>query len=63
VANPAAMLLSAALMLEHGLDLQEEARLLSTAVDTAIDLAPTPDLGGNATTHDVVAAVLVGLGR
>jgi 3-isopropylmalate dehydrogenase len=63
VANPAAMLLSAALMLEHGLDLQEEARRLSTAVDTAIDLAPTPDLGGNATTHDVVAAVLVGLGR
>jgi 3-isopropylmalate dehydrogenase len=63
VANPAAMLRSAALMLEHGLDLQEEARRLSTAVDTAIDLAPTPDLGGNATTRDVVAAVLVGLGR
>jgi 3-isopropylmalate dehydrogenase len=63
VANPAAMLRSAALMLEHGLDLQEEARRLSTAVDTAIDLAPTPDLGGTATTRDVVAAVLVGLGR
>ena len=63
VANPAAMLRSAALMLEHGLGLPREARRLSAAVDTAIELAPTPDLGGNATTRDVVAAVLVALGR
>jgi len=63
IANPAAMLRSAALMLEHGLGLPAEAKRLSAAVDTAIDLAPTPDLGGNATTGDVVAAVLVGLRR
>ncbi|MGE5274448.1 MAG: 3-isopropylmalate dehydrogenase [Verrucomicrobiota bacterium] len=63
VANPAAMLRSATLMLEHGLGLPAEAERLSRAVDTAIDLAPTPDLGGNATTRDVVAAVLAGLGR
>jgi 3-isopropylmalate dehydrogenase len=63
VANPAAMLRSAALMLEHGLGRADEARRLSTALDRAIDLAPTPDLGGNATTRDVVAAVLVALER
>jgi 3-isopropylmalate dehydrogenase len=63
VANPAAMIRSAALMLEHGLGLPVEAKRLSTAVDTAIDLAPTQDLGGEATTRDMVAAVLVGLGR
>src|SRR5207247_8661026 len=40
-ANPAAMLRSAALMLEHGLALPAEARRLSTAVDTALDPAPT----------------------
>ena len=50
VANPAAMLRSAALMLEHGLGLPAEAPRLSAAVDEAIDLAPTPDLGGSATT-------------
>jgi len=63
IANPAAMLRSAALMLEHGLGLPAEAKRLSAAVDTAIALAPTPDLGGNATTRDVVAAVLAGLRR
>jgi 3-isopropylmalate dehydrogenase len=62
-ANPAAMLRSVALMLEQGLGRSEQARQLSAAVDRAIDLAPTPDLGGNATTKDMVAAVLVGLGR
>jgi 3-isopropylmalate dehydrogenase len=63
VANPAAMLRSAALMLEHGLGLPAEAQRLSAAVDSAIDLAPTRDLGGNATTRDMVAAVLVALER
>jgi 3-isopropylmalate dehydrogenase len=62
-ANPAAMLRSAALMLEHGLGRPSEANRLTKAVDEAIDLAPTPDLGGNATTSDVVEAVLVGLER
>jgi 3-isopropylmalate dehydrogenase len=63
IANPAAMLRSTALMLEHGLGRPAEARRLSTAVDRAMDLAPTPDLGGNATTGEMTAAVLVGLGR
>jgi len=63
IANPAAMLRSAALMLEHGLGRPDEARRLSAAVDTALEQAPTPDLGGNATTRDVTAAVLVALER
>ncbi len=41
IANPAAMLRSAVLMLEHGLDRPEEARLLDEAVDAA--LRETPD--------------------
>jgi 3-isopropylmalate dehydrogenase len=63
IANPAAMLYSAALMLEHGLGRPDEARRLSKAVDRALDLAPTHDLGGNATTRDASAAVLVELER
>ncbi len=63
IANPAAMLRSAALMLEHALGRPAAARRLSAAVDTALDQAPTPDLGGNATTGDVTAAVLVALER
>jgi 3-isopropylmalate dehydrogenase len=62
-ANPAAMLRSAALMLEHGLGRATEANQLTKAVDDAIELAPTPDLGGTATTGDVVAAVLAGVER
>ena len=63
IANPAAMLRSAALMLEHGLGRPDEARRLDAAVDEAIGNAPTPDLGGSATTGDVTAAVLDGLRR
>jgi 3-isopropylmalate dehydrogenase len=63
IANPAAMLRSAALMLEHGLGRPDEARRLTAAVDAALDLAPTPDLGGTATTRDVTAAVLTALER
>lgn len=63
VANPAAMLRSVALMLEHGLDRAGEARRLDAAVDRALERAPTPDLGGTATTADAVSAVLDELGR
>ena len=63
IANPAAMLRSAALMLEHGLDRPDEAHRLEAAVDRALERAPTPDLGGTATTADAVAAVLDELGR
>ena len=61
IANPAAMLRSAALMLAHGLDRPEEAARLEAAVDQALAGAPTPDLGGAATTSDFVDAVLAGI--
>ena len=58
VANPAAMLRSAALMLAYGLDEPEQARRLDAAVDTALLTSPTPDLGGTATTAELTDAVL-----
>jgi 3-isopropylmalate dehydrogenase len=61
-ANPAAMLRSAALMLAHGLDEPAAAARLEAAVDTALVAAPTPDLGGRATTSEFVEAVLRDLG-
>jgi len=57
-ANPAAMLRSTALLLEHALSMPEEARRLEQAVDRAICERPTPDLGGSATTTEFGAAVL-----
>jgi len=63
VANPAAMLRSTALMLEHGLGRPEPARRLDAAVDAALTRAQTPDVGGSATTADVTAAVLAELRR
>src|SRR5207344_693562 len=53
VANPAAMLRSAALMLTHGLAEPGEAARLESAVDAALAMTPTPDIGGSATTDDV----------
>jgi 3-isopropylmalate dehydrogenase len=58
IANPAAMLRSTALMLEHGLGRPEEARALAAAVEVALAQAPTPDLGGTATTAEFGDAVL-----
>ncbi len=58
IANPAAMLRSLALLLAHGLDRPREATVLDRAVDVALAEAPTPDLGGNATTAEVGDAVL-----
>jgi 3-isopropylmalate dehydrogenase len=58
IANPAAMLRSTALMLEHGLGKPEEARRLEAAVDEALGSTPTPDLGGSATTSEFGEAVL-----
>jgi 3-isopropylmalate dehydrogenase len=57
-ANPAAMLRSLALFLDHGLGESELARGVETAVTVAIDQAPTPDLGGTGTTQDFADAVL-----
>jgi 3-isopropylmalate dehydrogenase len=62
-ANPAAMLRSVALMLEHGLGRPEQAKQLDAAVDDALTRATTPDLGGTARTADVTAAVLEALAR
>jgi 3-isopropylmalate dehydrogenase len=58
IANPAAMLRSAALMLAHGLDEPAEAARLEAAVDAALATTPTPDVGGDATTADFTDAVL-----
>jgi 3-isopropylmalate dehydrogenase len=52
------MIRSAALMLEHGLGREAEARLLDDAVSAALTAAPTPDLGGTATTSDFGDAVV-----
>jgi len=58
IANPAAMLRSAALMLAHGLGEPEQAQRLEAAVDAALAASPTPDLGGTATTAELTDAVL-----
>ncbi len=58
VANPTAMLLSTALLLEHGLGRPDDAQRLREAVAQALVEAPTPDLGGTATTSELGDAVL-----
>ncbi len=59
IANPLAMILSAALMLRHGFGLESEATQVELAVEAALDDGlRTADLGGSATTADAVDAVL-----
>jgi len=59
VANPLAMILSAALMLRHGFSLEDEAAALESAVDRALAAGlRTADLGGSATTAEATEAVL-----
>jgi 3-isopropylmalate dehydrogenase len=59
IANPLAMFLSAALMLRHGLAMEDEAAAVESAVDRALaDGLRTPDLGGAATTADAAEAVM-----
>jgi 3-isopropylmalate dehydrogenase len=60
-ANPAAMLRSVALMLEHALGRPDLARAVEAAVERALASAPTPDLGGAATTSQFGDAVLESL--
>jgi 3-isopropylmalate dehydrogenase len=63
IANPAAALRSLALLIRHAAgDLHLAARL-EQAVDAALLSAPTPDLGGAATTVAFTDAVLAGLDR
>jgi 3-isopropylmalate dehydrogenase len=59
VANPLAMFLSAAMLLEHGLGLASEASAVESAVHRALDAGlRTPDLGGDASTRRASSAVL-----
>jgi 3-isopropylmalate dehydrogenase len=59
IANPLAMILSAALMLRHGLGREDAAARIESAVDRALDAGlRTRDLGGEATTADATDAVL-----
>jgi 3-isopropylmalate dehydrogenase len=59
IANPLAMILSAALMLRHGFSLETEAAALESAVDRALAGGlRTADLGGSATTAEATEAVL-----
>ena len=58
VANPTAMILSAAMLLDH-LDYDAEAERLTEAVEAVLAEGPrTPDLGGDAGTDDVTQAVI-----
>ena len=58
VANPAAMLRSLALLLEHALGRADLARDVEFAVDLAITATPTPDVGGTATTETFTETVI-----
>ena len=53
------MILSAALLLRHGLGREAEANAVESAVDKALEKGiRTGDLGGTATTADMTKAVL-----
>jgi len=59
IANPLAMLLSAAMLLRHGLGLESEAAAVEAAVADALDRGlRTADLGGSAGTAEATSAVL-----
>jgi 3-isopropylmalate dehydrogenase len=61
-ANPLAMILSAAMLLRHGLSRPAEAAAVESAVDRALESGlRTADLGGSATTAQATRAVLDGL--
>ena len=62
-ANPAGMLRSVALLLEHGLDRADLATAVDVAVDAAVVSHPTRDAGGSATTTEFADAVLATLDR
>jgi 3-isopropylmalate dehydrogenase len=63
IANPTAMLRSAALMLEHAFSQDEAAWALREAVEIAMRETPTPDLGGRATTQQFADKVVEVLSR
>jgi 3-isopropylmalate dehydrogenase len=58
IANPSAMILSAAMLLDH-LGYPEEASGVRDAVESVLESGPrTPDVGGDATTEEVTDAVI-----
>jgi len=62
IANPLAMFLSTAMLLRHGLAMEDEAAALEAAVDRALDAGlRTRDLGGDAGTAQATDAVLAQL--
>jgi 3-isopropylmalate dehydrogenase len=62
IANPLAMFLSAAMMLRHGIGMENAAEHVESAVDAALAGGlRTPDLGGDATTEEAAEAVLANL--
>src|SRR4051812_40904507 len=62
-ANPAAMLRSVALLLQHALARRDLATVLHESVDEVLVTHPTPDAGGTATTASFGDAVLASLER
>jgi 3-isopropylmalate dehydrogenase len=61
-ANPLAMFGSVAMMLRHGLAMEDQAAALESAIDKALeDGLRTPDLRGDATTEAATRAVLTNL--
>jgi 3-isopropylmalate dehydrogenase len=61
-ANPLATILSAAMLLRHGLGRDAEAAAVESAVQSALDQGlRTRDLGGSASTEDATRAVLEGV--
>ena len=59
IANPIGMILSVAMMLEYSAGETESAHRIETAVARALDDGVLPrDLGGEASTDDVTAAVI-----
>ena len=62
VANPVGTILSAALLLRHSLQLEDEAVAIEAAVDRVLSDGPhSRDIGGQAGTQDVLDAVLQAL--
>jgi 3-isopropylmalate dehydrogenase len=63
IANPTAMLRSLALLLVHALGRGDLARDLERAIELTLAEAPTPDLGGTATTAQFTETVIDAVGR
>ena len=62
-ANPAAAIMSAAMLLRHGLDRPHAAAKIDGAVSQALREKPTRDIGGTASTQEFTDAVLRALDR